>query len=241
MLTANQDQLVTRFAVPAREFFEHLRFSATPAPVVTQPAAADPRPRQHFMAIPPSGPDGGAPLGLFYRLQAGSGSSTMETRTRTFLPGNRIIRFDPAGGGNAIDLARCSPDTCGAYRIEGAWLTVRWDNGETQRLSFSSSGRSFTLDGQTFQPARGLEPGEVVGSWANPGGVSAGIEFKADHTFEWRAGSRETTLRGRYEVQGLSLVLHFADGTSREYALFAAGRTRPAGLISLDGTVYTRR
>lgn len=39
----------------------------------------------------------------------------------------------------------------------------------------------------------------------------------------------------------MTLVLSFTDGTSKPYALFAAGRTSPLGLISVDGDVYSRR
>jgi hypothetical protein len=229
MLTANQDQLVTSYATQAREFFESLRF----------PATATATPGRTLASIPSAGFEGNMPRGLFYRLQ--TGGSGMETRTRIFLPSNRMLRIDPVGGGNTIDLGRCSPDTCGGYRIEGGWLTVRWDNGDTQRLAFARSGEGFTLDGDAFHPARGLERAEAVGNWVDPGGLDNRLQLKADGTFEWGAGSRESTLRGRYELQGLTLVLRFTDGISREYVLFPAGRTRPAGLISIDGSVYSRR
>jgi hypothetical protein len=230
MVTTNQDQLITTYTSQAREFFESLRFPATATATVGRTLAA----------IPPAGFDGNTPRGLFYRLQTGGGFR-METRARIFLPSNRMLRIDPAGGGNTIDLGRCSPDTCGSYQIEGGWLTVRWDNGDIQRLSYTRSGEGFTLDGDTFQPARGLDRSEAIGRWGNPGAASAGLELRADGTFEWGAGTSATTLHGRYELKGLSLVLHFSDGTSQEYALFAAGRTRPAGLISVDGAVYNRR
>lgn len=227
MLTSSQDQLVNRYANEARGFFESLRFASPPA--------------GGQAAIPPAGFDGSEPRGLFYRLQAGAGTTRMETRTRIFLPSKRVLRIEPVGGGDMIDLGRCSPDTCGGYQIEGPWLTVRWDNGDTRRLSYARSGDGFTLDGETFQPARGLSAAEAAGTWSNPGGGNADLQLKGDGNFMWGAGTRETTLRGRYELQGLSLVLHFSDGTSRRYTLFAAGRTRPAGLISFDGSVYSRR
>lgn len=229
MLTSNQDPLVKRYVQEARAFFESLRFPA-PAP-----------PAPSLTAIPPAGFDGTEPRGLFYRLQTQPGTTRMETRTRTFLPGKRMLRIDPFGGGDAIDLTRCSPDTCGSFRIEGGSLVVNWDNRQTERLRFSRSGEEFTLDGDVWQPARGLSASELVGSWVSPGSSSTVFQVRDDGSFEWGAGSRETTLRGRYELKGLTLTLHFMDGTSKPYTVFAAGRTRPIGLINLDGTVYARR
>jgi hypothetical protein len=235
MLTSNQDQLVNQYALPARQFFESLRFSeaAQPAPTQASPGRAG-------SPIPAAGFAGSEPRGLFYRLQSGGGG--METRTRIFLPSQRVIRVEPYGDGNTIDLGRCSPDTCGGYRVEGGSLVVRWDNGNTERLSFVRSGFGFTLDGQDFHPARGVELAEAVGDWRNAsGGTDAVLRLRGDRSFEWSGGSSATTLRGRFELQGLMLTLHFSDGTSKSYALFAAARSRPAGLISLDGTVYSRR
>jgi hypothetical protein len=244
MLTSNQDELVTRFATPAREFFESLRFSEGLSGGDTSPGSKAP-PGTGRTAIPAAGFEGDHPLGLFYRLQVGIGTTQMETRTRIFLPGQRVVRFYPFGGGNTIDLGRCNRDTCGSYQVEGAWLTVRWDTADSERLSFERAGDGFTLDGETYQPARGISTAEAVGDWVNPGNAGnafdTALRLRADGSFEWGAGSAATTLRGRYELQGLALVLHFADGTSKQYTVFAAGRTRPVGLISFDGSVYSRR
>lgn len=197
-------------------------------------------PNPTMTPVPPAGFVGNEPRGLFYRLLAGGGSR-METRTRIFLPNRRLVRVEPFGSGDEIDLARCSGDTCGSYRMEGNMLVVRWDNGNTERLTFARAGEGFTLDGDAFQPARGLSPAEAAGNWGEPGGVDAIMRLRSDGNFEWGAGSAATTLRGRYSLKGLTLELNFSDGTSKRYALFAAGRSRPAGLISLDGTVYSRR
>ncbi len=235
MLTANQDELVTRYAEPVRAFFESLRFSGATA---TSSSARE----GGRTPIPAAGFEGSQPRGLFYRLRSG-GSSRMETQTRLFLPPNRILLVSPMGSGERIDLARCSPDTCGTYTVAGGFLMVRWDNNATQRLRFVRSADGFTLDGDTFQPARPVAAAEIVGSWGDPsnaGSSASGLKFSVDERFEWGAGSRETTLRGRYELKGMTLTLNFTDGTTKDYALFAAGRTRPAGLLSLDGTVFSR-
>jgi hypothetical protein len=247
MLTSNQDELVNRFATPAREFFEGLRFPEALPPVADRPAPQQPGlpAGPDHTPIPAAGFDGDHPRGLFYHLQVGIGTTRLETRTRIFLDGQRVARMYPFGGGNTVDLARCNSDTCGSYRVEDAWLTVRWDNGDTQRLSFQRSGDGFTLDGETYQPARGISAAEAVGDWGNPGNAGnpfeTALRLRGDGSFEWGAGSRESTLRGRYELQGLALVLHSSDGTDKQYTVFAAGRTRPVGLISFDGSVYTRR
>lgn len=248
MVTGNRDQLITRYAAEARDFLESLRFPEEAAAVVTPPdhpvASAD-APAGKRAAIPPAGFTGNEPRGLFYRLQAGLGGGPMETSTRLFLPPGRLIMTPPSGGGDAIDLGRCNPDMCGTYRIDGAWLTVRWDNGETRRLSYARSGEEFTLDGDTWRPARGLDRAEAVGTWVDPAGgaapVDAGLRLNADGTFTWGAGGRTSTLSGRYDLRGLTLTLHFTDGSSRDYAFYAAGRSRPAGLVSVDGRVYVRR
>ncbi|MGE3526127.1 MAG: hypothetical protein AB7I33_09425 [Gemmatimonadales bacterium] len=248
MVTGNRDQLITRYAAEARDFLESLHFSEEAAAVVTppdHPAAPPDTPAGIRAAIPPAGFNGTQPRGLFYRLLTGLGGSRMETGTRLFLPSGRLIMTPPSGGGDVIDLGRCNADMCGTYRIDGAWLTVRWDNGETRRLSYARSGETFTMDGDTWRPARGLDRAEAVGTWVDPAGgaapVDAGLRLSADGTFTWGTGGRAGTLRGRYDLRGLTLTLHFTDGTTRDYAFFAAGRSRPAGLVSIDGSVYVRR
>jgi hypothetical protein len=250
MLSGNQDDLVSRYAVQAQEFFESLRFAGPAATVPSQPVppTRGPMPvtEAERAAIPAAGFDGNEPRGLFYRLQVAFGSGGMETQTRIFLPSRRLIRTYPFGGGDSVDLTRCNPDMCGAYQLEGEWLTVRWDTGDTQRLRFARSENGFTLDGDAFRPARGLTAAEAVGVWVNPASAASpldtGLRLDADGSFQWAGGGGDaSTLRGRYALHGLTLVLSFADGTSRPYTLFAASRTQPSGLISLDGSVYTRR
>jgi hypothetical protein len=242
MLTSNQDQLIDRYAEPARAFFQSMRFPQAGPPVADGPARAAPEAGSHRTPIPAAGFDGDQPRGLFYRLQVGLGTTQMETRVLIFLPAQRVLRVHPFGDGNTIDLARCNSDTCGSYRLEGGGLTIRWNNGQTQRQRFARSGDGFTLDGDTYRPARALVPGELVGDWVSPGGsLETALRLRGDGGFEWGGGSDATTLRGRYELRGLTLVLHFADGTSKPYTLFAAGRTSPLGLISVDGSVYSRR
>lgn len=235
-VTANQDQLVTSHAAVIRAIFEGLRF----------PPAEPPAPPAAMRApIPSAGFDGPLPRGMFYRLQSGPGATQLETRVLIFLSGQRVMRVHPFGDGDTIDVERCNPDTCGRYRVEGEWLSVRWDNGAGDRRHLARTGAGFTLDGDAYQPARAVAASEAVGDWVAPGDAgnpsATALRLRADATFEWGAGSAATTLRGRYELRGRSLVLQFADGTSRRYALFAAGRTAPLGLISLDGTVYARR
>jgi hypothetical protein len=48
-------------------------------------------------------------------------------------------------------------------------------------------------------------------------------------------------VRGRWRVQGLALLLQYADGTESRKTLFAAGGAEPMGLISVENEVYVRR
>lgn len=196
MLTSNQDQLINRYSEPARAFFESMRFPGSGPPVVDGAARAPPVAASNRAPIPAAGFDGGQPRGLFYRLQVGFGTTQMETRVLIFLLPQRVLRVYPFGDGNTIDLARCNPDTCGSYHIDGGWLSVRWDNGDTQRLSLARSGLGFTLDGDTFQPARAVGAAEAVGDWVNPAGLETALRLRGDGSFEWGGGSDLTTLRG---------------------------------------------
>ncbi|MGH7539137.1 MAG: hypothetical protein ACREMF_10915 [Gemmatimonadales bacterium] len=244
MLTSNQDQLITRYAEPARTFFESVRFPAPGPPMVDSSVRGPPVAGADRTRIPGAGFEGDQPRGLFYRLQVGLGTTQMETRVLIFLP-QRVLRVYPFGDGNTIDLARCNPDTCGSYHLDGDGLSVRWDNGDTRRLSFARAGPGFTLDGDAYRPARAVGAAEAVGDWMKPGDAgnpfTTALRLRGDGSFEWGGGSTATTLRGRYELRGLTLVLHFTDGSTKEYTLFAAGRTLPLGLISFDGDVYSRR
>jgi hypothetical protein len=203
MLTSSQDQLITRYAEPARAFFESMRFPERGPPVVDSAARAAPVAGSNRTPIPAAGFDGDQPRGLFYRLQVALGTTQMETRVLIFLLPQRVLRVYPFGDGNTIDLARCNPDTCGSYHIDGGWLSVRWDNGDTQRLSLARSGPGFTLDGDTFQPARRQcrrggrylgKPGRFSGDraaaarrWPLPSGAAAATRPRCEAGMRSRA------------------------------------------------------
>jgi hypothetical protein len=243
VLTSNQDQLINRHATVARTFFESMKFPHDAAASAPSGGSAPVATSAGFVSIPPASVEGNRPRGLFYRLQVAMGATRMETQVRVFVAGERVMRISPFGDGNAIDASRCSRDTCGSYSVDGEWVNVRWDHGDTERLRVTTAGE-LVLGSDTFRPGRAVRGEEVVGDWVNPGTgsvpLSTPLRFRADGTFEWGTGS-ETTLRGRYSLDGSTLTLAFTDGTSRKYALFAAGRTTPVGMISFDGTVYARR
>jgi hypothetical protein len=124
--------------------------------------------------------------------------------------------------------------------MDAGSLAIRWDNGMSDRRGFARTGEGFTFDGDTYRPARGVTAAEVAGSWS-AGSVTAALTFRSNGTFEWSGGSAATTLRGRFDIRGLTTTLRFEDGTAKSYTLFAAGQSRPVGLISFDGTVYARK
>jgi len=99
-------------------------------------------------------------------------------------------------------------------------------------------------DGPERRPANRLEVLTATQRVRIPQGgqiVRNALRLRGDGSVAWGGGSDATTLRGRYVLQGMTLVLTFVDGTSKPYTLFAAGRTSPLGLISFDGVVYSRR
>jgi hypothetical protein len=63
--------------------------------------------------------------------------------------------------------------------------------------------------------------------------------FERDGTFTF--GTGVGGLRGRYRVQGLTLILNFADGAEVRRTLFAASASEPAGMICVEGEVFARR
>lgn len=183
--------------------------------------------------IPPAAIGASGPVGLFSRLLASFSSGKVEVRTLLFLPGNRVVRTYPYGGGKEFDLSRCNPDMCGRYELIGNRMTLRWDNGRTDQWSYEVSGDTVDIDGDRYRPARPVPSGELVGSWADtPGNV---YTFAANGTFSFGG------LPGRYAVAGLALSLAFQDGSTRTRTLFAAGGGEPVGMLSIDGDAYVRR
>jgi hypothetical protein len=250
--------VVAHIANPARarevtEFFDRIKFRTEVRPGAPAIPAIEPgKPRgeppaaparANALTIAPAGVVNGEPVGLFYRLSVGIGSGRrIELDTRLFLPGRRITRAFPFGGGDAFDASRCNPDTCGTFALDGGAVIVRWDNGATDRWAFAPSPGGISLGGSAFRAARPVPGPVLVGSWS--GGQSIGsslsnvYRFANDGTFWF--GSGQTGLSGRYRVEGLTLILNFADGSESRRTLFAAGTTEPIGLIAVDGSVYAR-
>lgn len=236
------------------QFFRQLEFqvaAGTPPPGTPQRSADAASPPRNPAAtgaspIPVAGLDKNRPVGLFYRLKVGVQSGArLEAETRLFLPGNRIARVFPFGGGDTFDpAARCLPDTCGSYQLDGGALSVRWDNGQVDRWAFAVAGNEITLDGTTFRPARPMTDATLVGEWTGSGDTGNpflnGYRFERGSAFTFGSGQKNPAT-GRYSLQGLTLTLTFADGTVSRRTLFAAGKTEPIGLISVEGEIYKRR
>lgn len=175
--------------------------------------------------------------GLFAFVQAGMVSGArLEVRTWMFLPGGRITRTFPFGDGATFDAARCNPDMCGTYTLSPGRLVVRWENGRTDEWAYAAGADGITLDGRLFRRARAVTAAMLAGVWGNEGNV---YRFAPDGTFTF--GTSAGGLGGRYRVDGLSLVLSFADGTQQRRALFAASPGDPPGLVCIEGEVFARR
>lgn len=238
------------------QFFRQLEFQIAAS---TPPPGAPQRPAESASPIRKPAATGASPIpvspaaldktrlvGLFYRLKVGMQSGArLEVEPRLFLPGNRIARTFPYGGGDTFDLAaRCLPDTCGSYQLDGGTLSVRWDNGQADRWTFAVAGNEITLDGTTFRPARPMTEATLAGEWAGAGDTGNpflnGYRFERGGVFTFGSGEKNPAT-GRYRLQGLTLTLTFADGTVSRRTLFAAGKTEPIGLISVEGEIYKRK
>jgi len=195
---------------------------------------------------------GGSPLleGLYFETKAGIVSGArLEIRQRMLLPGNRVTLLFPLGGGETFDASRCSPDTCGSYRVvEPGRLTIRWDNGRVESAALETGPADGLRmdDGSLYRRARQLAEALLVGAWAGAGQTGGALSniyrFAPDGTFTF--GTGQGGLRGRYRVQGLTLLLTFADGDQRRRTLFpvsSPGSGEPPGLIAIDGEVFVRR
>ncbi len=184
------------------------------------------------------------PAGLFYRLKVDlTSGGRLEVRTLLFLPGNRISRTFPFGGADAFDASRCNPDMCGSVQWEPTQLTVRWDNGQTDRWTYRQTTEGIDVDGDSFKPARAVSAATLAGTWAGAGSTGNSMQnvykFGADGSFTFGTGSGG--VGGRYTVQGLTLTLAFSDGTQQRRTLFAASSSDPLGLICVEGDAYRRQ
>ncbi len=180
----------------------------------------------------------GGPQGLFYVVRV-IGIQQLQVETHIFLPGNRILRFFPARGGDQADLTVCAaaPDQCGTYQLAGAEMRIRWDNGAAQQLAFARTEKGFSLDADEFKPARQTSPAALVGAWSTISGNR--VSFDGDGRYEWGGGEAGSVkLVGTYEVHGLTLTLRRSDGAVETHTLFATGDRGEA--ICLGGEWYVR-
>ena len=158
-------------------------------------------------------------------------------RTLLFLPGNRIVRTHPYGGGDFFDPSRCNPDMCGHYELAGDRMTLTWDDGRVDQWRYAASPDGVDLDGDRYRPARPVSAEELLGSWEDTPGNA--YVFSGDGTFAFGPGAGGAT--GRYMLGGLTLSLAFDDGSLRSRTLFAAGTGEPVGMLSIDGEAFRRR
>ncbi len=182
------------------------------------------------------------PVGLFHRLKVDlMGGGRLEVRTLLFLDGGRISRVFPYGG--AFDPSRCSPDTCGSCAHAPGEIAIRWDDGRVDRWTYARTAEGFDLDGDSYKPARPVSPADLAGRWAGAGSPGVPGEnvyaFGPDGAFTFGAGAGG--VGGRYRLDGLAIVLDFADGTRSARTLFAAGSGAPVGLICVEGDAYRRQ
>jgi len=233
LMMTNSNALSQQHMPAVRAFFDSLGF----APTAAAPAAPETPPAPP-VPIPPAALGDDGPHGLFYQVRV-TGIQQLQVEARTFLPGNRILRFFPDHGGDQADLTLCAsvPDQCGTYQLAGAELRIRWDSGAAQQLAFARSEKGFSLDGDEFKPARPTSAAALVGAWSTIGGNR--VSFDADGHYQWGTGEAGgVTLNGTYEVQGLTLTLHRSDGAVEAHTLFATGDRGEA--ICLDANWYVR-
>jgi hypothetical protein len=182
------------------------------------------------------------PAGLFYRLKVDFMSGgRLEVRTLLFVAGVRISRAFPHGG--AFDPLRCNPDMCGRYRHDADQITVHWDDGQVDQWRYARTAEGFELDGDSYKPAQPVAPVALAGTWAGAG--NAGNPAENVYTFDpsgtFTFGAAGSGVGGRYQVDGLTLSLAFADGSQAQRTLFAAGSGEPVGLICIEGDAYRRQ
>lgn len=240
------------------QFFRQLEFragAATPPAAAagstpkrvpeSGPAARTSPSNAAHLPIPPAGFENKRPVGLFYRMEVAMQSGArLEAKTWLFLPGKRVARTFPYGGGDTFDPSRCLPDTCGSYQIEAGALSVRWDNGREDRWAYAATAEGITLDGTLFRPARPMTEAALAGEWTGAGDTgnpSANVyKFEPGGTFTFGTAHKPGA-PGRYRVRGLTLILIFADKTESRRTLFVAGKGEPIALISVEGEAYRRK
>jgi hypothetical protein len=219
------------------QFFKQLQLRVPPASTEVAVPTAPVAPQEGARSLE----------GLYYSMQAGiTSGARLEVRTRYFLKGNRIARVFPFGGGDQLDVSRCSPDTCGTYTIDpaGQWLNVRWDNGQMDRQSLSQSVEGLNIGGTLYRQAVAVAPESLAGVWTGAG--ETGNSFLNVYRFEsngsFTFGSGQRGFGGRYRVVGLTLILNFSDGDVRRRTLFSATNgNSPARMIVVDGEVFVRK
>jgi len=105
------------------------------------------------LAIPATGFRDNTPVGIFCRLKVGfSSGSRLDVNTLAFLPGNRVTRTYPFGGGDSFDQQkRSNPDMCGSYRAGENTISIRWHNNQASDYTYRRADDGFELDGDIYR------------------------------------------------------------------------------------------
>ncbi len=246
-----------------RELLEFVKRNASGGSVPAPPAAAatpsDPP------EIPPDPVfEDGVPVGLFFRMQAGSRTTALPQEAWYFAPDGWVYPRVEAGI-SATDLAAHSAK--GRLNLVDGNLTVVWTDGRQATHALSRAAGHFTWNESRFVPVRPFDlEMPLVGIYeyleTNPGGKGpkgGGIlELRPDGSFTWvgasfaaaPAGDSSLTVTadarttGQWRMAGFSLRLTDAQGAVyRRLALPDDDPETPQrpDRILLGGSLYRKR
>lgn len=182
-----------------------------------------------------------------------------------FLPGGRVYRGLPQGGGlDGFDCARAAQG-CGTYQVNGDTISFSWAEGASNPVAFARSADRLRIGATNYFRVEPADARSLAGVFARrsftnlsggagvaSGGVSGEtvIAFDGGGRFESAgfagfaaggAGAASSSRQdaGSYRIEGTTLELTHADGRRTRHTAFLMPKEE--NVLVIDGVSYLKR
>jgi hypothetical protein len=176
------------------------------------------------------------PVGLYFMTRFWSGTGSLEKAVWYFTEDGRVYRDLEQGFSDDVLAQHQGPH--GTAGMDGEDMVIRWSDGKESRSTLEREKDGFSWDMGIFTPVKRFDDESALeGRWQGGNSVSMSggsasssntLELREDGTFAQEsagsvsARSSESTVSGgasgsrsgKWDLDGYSLVLTYADGTT---------------------------
>ena len=174
-------------------------------------------------------------------------------------PSGQIVSGCPAGGLENFNYnTYCGgrSNDCGVYSKNGNSFTITWNSGNVLKGKIMANG-DIDINGSLIAPVK-MIPGKLSGSYdftfnTSKISVAETTKFKEDGTYEVAkvsgydhndgkySAESQSSLKGRYTINGYTITLTDNNGKVSKYTIYALDATKEPDFLGWDGKFLSRK